>query len=210
MAKLIKGARFTVDGYPIIEKWMVATEVPSYLTQWNCRSKVTDPKNTGMSFYCDDQYFQPVISNPEKYIDKLSIYKVVIGLDASPYDNMPPIVQCSQIFVNLATTYFFGRRGYKVIPNVRLGHCMTYSSLNAYPHNTLISIGTNGFVSKKNNRIIFAEQMRIIIDTLAPTGIIVYGTAPKDVFEYATEKNIPLYVYESFIHKRRSKKHEGE
>ena len=82
-----------------------------------------------------------------------------------------------------------------MIPNVRLGHCMTYSSLNAYPHNTLISIGTNGFVSKKNNRIIFAEQMRIIIDTLAPTGIIVYGTAPKDVFEYATEKNIPLYMY---------------
>lgn len=210
LAKIIEGARFTDDGYPIIEKWMVATEPPKELSQWNCRSKVNNPSTTGMSFYCTDQYFQPVISNPDLYLDKLSKYQVVIGLDASPYDNMPPIVQCSQIYVNLAVTYYYGRQGIKIIPNVRLGHVKTYSSLDAYPKETLISIGTNGFVNDKNNRKIFEEQLRIIIDKLNPSGIIVYGTIPEDIFSYAKEKEIPLYVYESFIHSRRSKKHEGK
>ena len=210
LAEIIEGARFTDDGYPIIEKWMVATEPPKELSQWNCRCKVKKPSITGMSFYCTDQYFQPVISNPRNYLDKLSIYQLVIGLDASPYDNMPPIVQCSQIYVNLAVTYFYGRHGIKVIPNVRLGHVKTYSSLEAYPKRTLIAIGTNGFVNDKNNRKIFEEQLRLIIDTLNPTGIIVYGTIPSDIFTYAIERNIPLYVYESYIHKRRSKSNEGK
>ena len=210
LAKLIEGARFTNDGYPIIEKWMVATEPPKELSQWNCRDKVKNPSITGMSFYCSDQYFQPVISNPDSYLLKLSHYQVVIGLDASPYDNMPPIVQCSQIFVNLAVTYYFGRKGIRIIPNVRIGHPKTYSSLKAYPKDTLICIGTNGFVQTKDNRKIFEKQVRIIVDSLKPTGIIIYGTLPDDVFGYAKEKGIPLFVCESFIHKRRSKTNEGK
>lgn len=210
LARVIEGARFTDDGYPIIEKWMVATELPEEISQWNCRSKVKHPEITGMSFYCTDQYFQPIISNPHKYLDKLEVYKMIVGLDASPYDNMPPIVQCSQIFVNLAVTYYYGRNGLKVVPNVRLGHPMTYDSLKAYPHGTLIAIGTNGFVYEKENRKIFLKQIILIVDELKPLGIIVYGTAPDELFEYPKKMGIPIYVYESFIHKRRTKKHEGK
>lgn len=169
-----------------------------------------EPSLTGMSFYCGDQYFQPVISNPNRYLDKLSNYQVVIGMDASPYDNMPPIVQCSQIYVNLAITYYYGRHGIKIIPNVRIGNAMTYSSLKAYPNGTLISIGTNGFVKEQNNRKIFKKQLKLIIDTLNPSGILVYGSIPDDIFSYAKERKIPLYVFESFIHNRRRKKYEGK
>ena len=207
---MIEGARYTEDGYPIIERWMVTTDVPKSLSQWNCRSKVKDKANTAMSFYCNDTYFQPVINNPDKYIRELEQYSAVLGMDASPYDNFSPIVQCSQIFVNLAITYYFGRIGLKVIPNVRIGHVLTYKSLKAYPHNTLIAIGTNGFVKETKNKLIFRDQLKLICETIKPTALIVYGTTPIDIFEPVYKLNIPVFSFESYIHARRRKSNEGK
>lgn len=148
LAYLIANARRTkTDEYPIIEEWMVATEPPEEIIQWDRRGDVVDNKNTAISFYCCDPGFQPVLNNPKNYVDKLKQYQCVIGLDASPYDNMPLVVQKSQIFLNLACTYYYGSQGIRVIPNVRLGDNRTLSSLEAYPKHTLIAIGTHGVTS---------------------------------------------------------------
>lgn len=130
LSYLIKDARRTIpDGYPVIENWMVTEKVPKEVFQWDCRNEVTDPFTTGMSFYCKDEGFTPILNNPHRYVEKLSKYACIIGMDASPYDNMPLAVQKSQIYTNLAITYFFGRQGLKVIPNVRIGNDDTIGML---------------------------------------------------------------------------------
>lgn len=147
LAYLIANARRTkTDDYPIIEEWMVATEPPKEIIQWDRRRDVSNPSETCMSFYCCDHEFQPILGNPKRYVEKLREYQCVIGMDASPYDNMPIWVQKSQIGLNLGITYYYGSLGIKVIPNVRLGDNRTLSSLEAYPKHTLIAIGTNGFI----------------------------------------------------------------
>lgn len=85
------------------------------------------------------------------------------------------IIQKSQIFNNLAITYYYGKQGLKVIPNVRLGNNETIGALSAYPKGTLIAIGTHSFMKKKANRQLFKEQVGIVVDVLRPSGIIVYG-----------------------------------
>ena len=215
LAHLIDGARRTKpDGYPIIEGWMVAKEPPEELAQWDQRNCVKDEDKTGMSFYCGDHTFTPVQNNPRAYVDKLKKYKCIIGLDASPYDNMPLVVQKSQIFCNLAITYYFGMQGIKVVPNVRVGCEDTLSSLEAYPKNHLISIGTNGFTRDLKNRDIFERQVRQVVEYLDPSGIIVYGPASQFIFKSAIERNIPIYQFDSFIMKRnkarKKSKKEGE
>lgn len=203
LSYLIEGARRTVpDGYPILEDWMIATEVPKEVFQWDCRDEVTDPSTTGMSFYCNDKGFTPILNNPHKYVEKLSKYACVIGMDASPYDNMPLVVQKSQIYTNLAITYFFGMQGLKVIPNVRLGNDDTIGMLDAIPKECLIAVGTNGFIWRRDNRKIFKDQMNIVIDVLHPTGIIVYGQSYDYVFQAAIDANIPIYQYDSHTIKR--------
>lgn len=131
---------------------------------------------------------------------------MVLGMDASPYDNMPLVVQRSQIFVNLAVTYYFGRHGLKIIPNIRIGSDQTMESLSAYPCNTLISIGTNGFVHDKQNVKKLAEQVKVIADSIHPSGILVYGTMVDMIFNYPRSLHIPIYEFESYIHKRRNDK----
>ena len=206
LAYLIANARRTkLDEFPIIEAWMVATEPPKEIIQWDRRGDVIVPQETAISFYCQDPGFQPVLNNPKNYVDKLRQYQCVIGLDASPYDNMPIVVQKSQIFLNLACTYYYGSQGIKVIPNVRLGDNRTLSSLDAYPKHTLIAIGTHGFTKRLDNRHIFIEQVQKIVDELEPIGICVYGPASNDIFGYARLKGIPIYQYDSYTMKENAK-----
>jgi len=206
LADLIADARRTkTDEYPMIEAWMVATEPPKEIIQWDRRCDVVNPKETTISFYCQDPGFQPILNNPQNYVEKLSQYGQVIGLDASPYDNMPLVVQKSQIFLNLACTYYYGSKGIKIIPNVRLGDNRTLSSLEAYPRHTLIAIGTHGFTKLLENRHIFAEQVNIIVNELEPAGICVYGPASDEIFGYARSKGIPIYQYDSYTMKENAK-----
>ncbi len=207
LAYLIQGARRTLeDGYPIIEPWMVAKDPPGDIVQWDKRSTVKDKSQCAVSFYCMDQYFSSLQCNPSKYVDEVKKYECVIGMDASPFDNMPPVVQKSQIFDNLAITYYFGRQGISIIPNVRIGNDSTISSLSAYPQNTLIAIGTNGFIHETGNRSIFRRQVEIIIDILLPKGIVVYGPADEKIFASAERADIPIYQYDSFMAKRHRKR----
>ena len=206
LAYLIANARRTkTDEYPIIEEWMVATEPPKEIIQWDRRQDVKIPSETAMCFYCNDLGFQPILGNPKKYVEKLKKYQCVVGIDASPYDNMPIWVQKSQIGLNIGITYYYGTLGIKVIPNVRLGDNMTLSSLEAYPKHTLIAIGTHGFTKRLDNRYIFAEQVEQIIEYLEPCGICVYGPASNEVFGIARLKGIPIYQYDSYTMKENEK-----
>lgn len=207
LAYLIKGARLTkTDEYPIIEGWMVATEPPKEIIQWDRRYDVKDKSTTAICFYCCDIGFQPILNNPKKYLDKLGEYEAIVGIDSSPYDDMPLVVQKSQIYLNLAITYFYGINNKKIIPNVRLGDDRTISSLEAYPHHTLIAIGTNGFTKLKTVRDILIRQFKLVVDTLLPTGICIYGPILKEMQEYANSKNIPLYQYDSYTMKKNKEK----
>lgn len=206
LAYLIDGARRTEsDEFPIIEEWMVATEPPKEIIQWDRRQDVIDPSSTAICFYCCDPGFQPILANPQKYVDKMRQYQCVIGLDASPFDNMPLVVQKSQIYLNLGITYYYGSLGIKVIPNVRLGDYRTLSSLEAYPKHTLIAIGTHGFTKRLDNRTIFVEQVHKIVDELEPIGICVYGPASDEIFGYARLKGIHIYQYDSYTMKENAK-----
>lgn len=206
LAYLIDGAERTeTDGFAKIEDWMVATEPPKEIIQWDRRQDVVNFEDTGICFYCNDPGFQPILGNPKAYTSKLRKYGLVLGLDASPYWNMPLWTQKSQIGLNIGITYFYGSQGIRIIPNVRLGDDRTLSSLEAYPHHTLIAIGTNGFTHKLIVRRKFAEQMKVIVDTLNPSGICVYGPTPSEIFDYVRNKGIPIYQYDSYTMKENEK-----
>lgn len=206
LAYLIDGANRTrTDEYPVLERWMVATEPPKEIIQWDRRKDVIDFKKTAICFYCSDIAFTPILNNPKVYVEKLKMYGSVVGIDPSPYSNMPIVVQKSQIYLNLAITYYFGTKGIKIIPNVRLGDNRTLSSLEAFPKHTLIAIGTHGFTKSLENRYIFADQVMRIVDELEPSGICVYGPASDEIFGYARLKGIPIYQYDSYTMKENAK-----
>ena len=92
---------------------MVASNPPKEMIQWDRIRDVTGPSNTGMCFYCSDPAFQLILGNPKAYVEKLRTYGAVVGLDPSPYDNMPLTVQKSQIYLNLPRRTITESRGLK-------------------------------------------------------------------------------------------------
>jgi len=206
LAYLIDGAERTERyGFPIIPAEFCYDRVPGDVAQWNQRSQVKDPAHTAMSFYCKDEWLQPVLNDPKAYVGKLGVYECVVGMDCSPFDNMPAYIADHQIGVNLAMTYFFGRCGLKVIPNVRIANTPgSEESLLAYPKHTLIAIGTNGFTKEKANQDVFMTQVSRVVEVLEPTGIIVYGPASDKIFIAPRFKGVPIYQFDSFMQKRNS------
>lgn len=214
LAYLIEGATRTERyGYPIIPPEFCYDKVPGDVAQWNQRSQVDDPEHTSMSFYCKDEWFQPILSDPKAYVEKLRPYECVIGMDCSPFDNMPAWIADHQIGMNLAMTYYFGKCGLKVIPNVRIANTPgSDESLLAYPKHVLIAIGTNGFTWEIANRDLFMAQVSKVTEALEPAGIIVYGPASDDIFLTPRFMGIPIYPFKSFMQRRntsRRKKKEG-
>lgn len=203
LAYLIDGApRTEGKGYPIIPEEFCYRGIPSDIAQWDRRTQIKDPEKTAMSFYCNDEWFQPVLSNPKAYVESLRKYQCVIGMDCSPFDNMPQVVQDHQIWLNLAITYYYGSQGIKVIPNVRLGGNETTDSLKAYPKHVVIAIGTNGFTKDLRNRDIFMNQVSRVVDEIEPSAIVVYGPTDETVFVNPRLKGIPIYKFDSFMRRR--------
>ena len=214
LAYLIDGAERTERyGYPIIPPEFCYDKIPGDVAQWNQRSQVVDPGHTGMSFYCKDEGFQPILSDPKAYVEKLRLYECVIGMDCSPFDNMPAWIADHQIGMNLAVTYYFGKCGLKIIPNVRIADTPgSEESLLAYPKHVLIAIGTNGFTREIANRDVFMAQVSKVVEALEPAGIIVYGPASDDIFLTPRFMGVPIYQFDSFMQRRnasRRKKKEG-
>lgn len=206
LAYLIDGAERTEKyGFPIIPPEFCYDKVPDDVAQWNQRSQVKDPAHTAMSFYCKDEWFQPVLNDPKAYVEPLRQYECVVGMDCSPFDNMPAWIADHQIGLNLAIDYYFGKSGLKIIPNVRISDSPgSEESLQAYPKHVLISIGTNGFTWEIANRDVFMNQVSKIVDALEPIGIIVYGPAANDIFITPRFKGISIYQFDSFMQKRNS------
>ena len=134
-------------------------------------------------------------------------------MDCSPFDNMPAWIADHQIGMNLSVTYYFGKCGLKVIPNVRVANTPgSEESLLACPKHVLIAIGTNGFTREIANRDVFMAQVSKVVEALEPAGIIVYGPANDDIFLTPRFMGVPIYQFYSFMQRRnasRRKKKEG-
>lgn len=204
-AFLVDDANFTeVEEYPIIEDWMIPTIPPKQILTFNeAIAYKGDLSETYVCFYAQDPTFERVRRNPKKYIDFFKRCAGIIGFDFSIHTDMPIIKQKSQMNDNLSLTYYYGKQGIRVIPNIRCGFDdLLPEFLSSIPKNSLIAIGTYGFIKetyKKYEWFCFLDE---IIRTLNPSGIIVYGTLNGELFDSLKEKT-KFYYYDSWSTRRR-------
>lgn len=199
-AFLVESAHFT-DGenYPIIEEWMISEEFPDKIVPFNKIKKIKNLEDYYICFYCRDEDFIRIKRNPKQYIKMFQKSKGIIGLDYSVYIDMPKIVQKKQMYNNLALTYFYGSYGIKIIPNIRYGiDELSEEFLKSIPKNNLIAIGTYGFIKTIDEQNVWFENLLKIIESLEPSGIVIYGTLPKDIQNWLRMYNVKYKIYESF------------
>ena len=207
-AFLVEGANFTdLEEYPKIEDWMIPEIPPKKIMPFdkalNYQGNLSD---VYVCTYARDCTFERVRRNPKKYLHFFKRCAGLIGFDFSIHSDMPIIKQKSQMNDNLSLTYYFGKEGVKVIPNIRYGiDELADDFLSAIPKHSLIAIGTHGFIKEIPQKAEWYCFLRKILKDLEPSGIIVYGKLSGKVFSCFEDK-CNFHYYEPWIYSNRKKK----
>jgi hypothetical protein len=187
------------EEYPKIEDWMVPVNLPQKMIPFDRIKEINHTSEYFVCFYCKDESFTKIQKNPKRYVNMLRKFAGIIGFDYSIYTDMPIIKQKSQMFVDVSLSYYFGKNGIPIIPNIRYGVEDTQEEfLKAIPHNTLIAFGTYGFIKTIQEQQVWFDALHKVITQLNPNGIVVYGSFPNDLRRWMELYQVPLYIYESY------------
>ena len=163
-------------------------------------------------FYEHDQNFAEVIRNPKDFVDDILRFPAVVTPDNSLYRDAPLITQIANTFRNRAIGHVLQEAGAYVITNVRWSDERSYTTkvlpekfafLGA-PKNSIVSIGTYGCISGKENKHYFREGLEAMLDELKPQVVLVYGSMPKKIFDGIKSKT-NFINYPDWISKVRKK-----
>lgn len=196
--ELVSGADF--DGYlgiPIIkkpEKIIIPTGIVPFKER-NRKEASTD----AVGFYEHDNEFAEVLISPQNYIEEfckqpfITPEKVspLLSPDCSLYRNAPLSVQITNVYRNRAIGSYYQRNGGYVIPQIRWGNELTYTTkvlpervafLGAEKH-SIVAIGTYGCFQTRDDKYHFEAGLSAMLETLEPTDVLVYGSMNSKVFD---------------------------
>lgn len=149
-------------------------------------------------FYEDDASFERIWKNPQKYLPILKKFKGVICPDFSLYRDMPLVMQYWNIYRSRAIGTWLQRHGVNVIPNIRFGDERTYRvCCYGVPERGTIAIGTHGCLKNRDDRMYLTEGIKRVVEILAPRIIVIYGTAPNEIFDQYRNQGITVIQFDS-------------
>ena len=85
-----------------------------------------------------------------------------------------------------------------MIPNIRYGDRRTFrASCDGIEKNCVIAISSHGNMKHKADRDIFLAGFDVVIKTLQPSTVVIYGTAPEKYFQKYIDDGIRIINFES-------------
>lgn len=194
-AFLVQDAAY--DGELEIPRIKPDDALPSRLIPFSKAIHSTD-YNAWVHFYEDDVKFERLWNQPRRYLPILRRYAGIITPDYSLYRDMPLVMQYWNIYRSRALGHWAQTDNQHVIVNVRFSDERTYiPSCTGVPHQASIAVGTHGCLRSHEDRSYFANGLAYIVAELQPRTIIVYGTAPKDIFDPYRAVGIQILQFDS-------------
>ena len=194
------------EGRPEIPRLEKCEEFPSKLIPFSQAIGSKD-YDQWIHFYEDDCKFERIWNKPRRYINVLKKFKGVITPDFSVYRDLPEVMQEWNIYRSRVFGYALQREGLNVIVNLRYGDERTYeTACLGVPKHASIAVGTHGVMKDKEDRFYFKEGLDYAVRKLKPKTIVVYGTAPGEVFGKHVKSGIQILQFDSLF----SQKHRKE
>lgn len=171
--------------------------MPERLVSFNNKAR-PDIENSWLHFYVQDSRFECVWKDPSRYLPLFRKCEGVISPDFSVYRNMPPELQRRNVYRNRAIAVWLSSLGIKVIPNVRWGDVDTFNlCFSGIAQGSILAVGNYGCFSKPYDKQKFKEGVYRMIDTLHPSGIVLYGTLPDYLVKECQQSGIAMKSFKS-------------
>ena len=202
-AFLVENADF--DGYIELPVIKTSDKLPEKVVTFSkAMSKSWTDFDCWVVFYEHDKEFERLWNNPKQYLDKLKKFKGVISPDFSLYRNMPLVMQMWNTYRGRAVACWLQNNGVEIIPNLRFGDERTFSfCFDGIEENKTVAVGTHGCIKRKEDKIFFKIGLARMVQRLSPKIIIVYGSAPDNIFKPYRDMGIKIIAFESEFSKSR-------
>lgn len=149
-------------------------------------------------FYEDDCAFERIWNNPKRYLPILKRFEGVITPDFSIYRDMPLVMQYWNVYRARAIGYWLQKNGVRVLPNIRFGDWRTLKcSCSGVSKHGAIAIGTHSCVKQPEERRYLQEGLNYVMKELSPKLLVIYGTAPDEIFEKYRNQGVKILVFPS-------------
>ncbi len=146
-------------------------------------------------FFEDDCVIARFWNNPLAYLDKLSKFQGVIGLDYSVCWDFPPALKYYNHWRNSVCTYWMQQRFACAVPQARCEDADFQLVLAGFPKRSTIAIGARSMVRNPKDRAVLIKSVEHIVDFLEPRNILWYGSDQYGVADYPRSKGIPVHLY---------------
>ncbi len=209
-AFMLEGASYTKNDIPICHTTAVAPpeEVITWKEAKSIYKKHLAKKEKGFKhkafvcFYMDDYKFDGTRGIWHDYNHALKVLRHfggVITPDFSTYQDFPEPIKIYNTYRMRAFGYWLTRNDVQVINNVRWGTSESYRyCFDGIDTDSMIAIGTVGGSPRKYiDRLRFEEGLAVLVRTLRPHTIVVYGSANYPCFEKLKEQGVNIIVFSS-------------
>jgi hypothetical protein len=141
-------------------------------------SRATMEKNCQkkwIHFFVDDDKFERVFAQPDRYLKILELFAGVITPDFSSYLDMPMAMQIYNRYRNRALAYYYQSQGLRIIPTVGWSDEASYDWCFAgLPECSTLAVSTNGCFHEEGKKYYIAGMIEME-RRLKPTKIICVG-----------------------------------
>lgn len=187
--ELVYGATF--DGFLEIPKINAPDNIiiPTGITPFSQRNRAPSVSEA-IGFQEPDINFAEVLRTPSKYISDFGRFAALISPDCSLYRDAPLAVQIANLYRNRAIGSYYQRKGIYVIPQIRWGNELTYTT-EYFPdkiaflgvdRHSIVAIGTYGCITGRVNKAYFKAGLKAMLETIDPAVVLVYGPMPETIF----------------------------
>ena len=208
--ELVRGAVW--DGYlgiPLIRRPKEFI-IPSEIVPFSKR-KCATRENSAIGFYEMDSVFAEILVSPQSFVSEFRqrFYiepkgvRPLLSPDCSLYRDAPLAVQITNVYRNRAIGYYYQRNGIYVIPSVRWGNALTYTTkilrekvafLGVEKH-SIVAVSAYGCFKTRDDKYHFEAGLSEMMETLEPKIVLVYGAKNGRVFEpYAHSAQFVFYA----------------
>lgn len=187
-----------------------------YLALYSDTAEYSKTANTAVCFYQYDHVFDGihglynsiVYKDDErlaKFRERFKDVKWIVAPDYSLFGDFPNAMQIYNVYRSrVCAAWLSANTGAKVIPNVRWSFPFTFDyCFDGIMKGSNVAVGLLGLVKGNDNRAMFLEGFKRMVDAVQPKAILVYGFVTESNIEnllgYAMERGVRIVIPHSKI-----------
>lgn len=187
-----------------------------YLALYSDVAEYRKTENTSVCFYQYDHVFDGIHglynsiiykdeARLEKFRERFKGVKWIVAPDYSLFGDFPNALQIFNVYRSrVCMCWLAANTEAKIIPNVRWSFPFTFEyCFDGIMKGSNVAVGVLGLVRGNENRAMFLEGFKKMVDTIQPKAILVYGfiteSNAEDLLGYAMERGVRIVIPHSKI-----------